>query len=98
MFDEKEVIKRILDGDRNAYSVLVDRYGGPVYAYCYDRTGNRADAEDMAQEAFLIAFRKLGALKRRGSFLQWIFGISANLAKTLRSNLEKVDTVFGVIF
>jgi RNA polymerase sigma-70 factor (ECF subfamily) len=79
VLDEQGLIRQVLRGHRNAFAVLLEKYGGPIFAYCLDRTGNRADAEDLAQEVFIIAYRRLATLNKADSFLQWLYGIARNL-------------------
>ena len=75
---DKAVIGRILAGDRECFAALVDRYLPTVYSVAYAHTGNHADAEDVAQEALISAFRSLDTLRERGRFGSWIATIARN--------------------
>jgi len=94
VLDERNLIKEVLNGRPNSFAQLVKKYSGPIFAYCLDRTGNRADAEDLAQEAFVIAYRRLSTLRRTDSFIRWVYGIAANLVRNYlrtRKNLLSLD-------
>ena len=72
------IVERTLRGDGEAYVVLVERYQSAVLAQALAVTGRLADAEDIAQEAFLKAYRALPGLKRPSAFARWLFGITRN--------------------
>ncbi len=80
MEDSSELVARVLTGDLQAFAVLYDQYGRLVRAICYDRLGNQADAEDLAQEVFLRAFRKLDQLQNKDRFGYWLVGIARRMA------------------
>ena len=66
-------------GDVEAFIRLYREHLGPVYRYLYARLGNRTDAEDATQEAFLQAYRALPAWRSRGSGERaWLFSIAHN--------------------
>jgi RNA polymerase sigma-70 factor (ECF subfamily) len=73
---EEELVRAVTAGDRAAYGALYDRYAPMVRAVCYDRTGNLADAQDLAQEVFLRAYERLGGLRRPDRFGPWLVGIA----------------------
>src|SRR4029079_2922722 len=68
------------DGNLEAFNSLVDRYQGAVYSLCARILGNRAAAEDAAQEAFINAFRSLRRFEG-GNFRSWLLRIAANESK-----------------
>ncbi|HHX74001.1 MAG TPA: sigma-70 family RNA polymerase sigma factor [Firmicutes bacterium] len=76
--DEKELLTRCRQGDLAAYDILMERYEKKIYALCLRMTGNSFDAEDMAQEVFLKAFRALPTFHGRSAFSTWLFRIAAN--------------------
>lgn len=77
---DRDLLDRLLLGDVRALEELVERYQIPVYRLAYRMTGNRADAEDIAQEAFVRAFRSLPGFRRASSLKTWLFRIAINLA------------------
>jgi len=73
-------VERTLAGDRDAYRVLVERHSSNVFRLAYRMTGNRPDAEEVVQEAFLRAYQKLGKFEARANFGTWVYRIAANYA------------------
>ncbi len=80
MEDCSELVASVRAGDLDAFGALYDRYGRLVRAICYDRLHNRADAEDLAQEVFLRAFRKLDQLNNAEQFGHWLVKITRRMA------------------
>jgi RNA polymerase sigma-70 factor, ECF subfamily len=72
--------ERTLAGDRDAFRVLVERHSHNVFRLAYRMTGNRPDAEEVVQEAFLRAYQKLGQFEARANFGTWVYRIAANYA------------------
>ena len=68
MFQEEELVKRTLQGDTKAFEELVQQYESKIYALAYRYMGNEDDAYDMAQEAFIKAYRSLRSFKGHSSF------------------------------
>jgi RNA polymerase sigma-70 factor, ECF subfamily len=73
-------VERTLAGDRDAYRVLVERHSRNVFRLAYRMTGNRHDAEEVVQEAFLRGYQKLGQFSARSNFGTWVYRIEANYA------------------
>ena len=70
----------MLEGDTDAFGVLVDRYGSMVFQVVYRITGNREESEDLCQEAFIRAFRQLSQFKGDAAFSSWLYRIAWNLS------------------
>lgn len=77
--DDARLVQMGLGGDREAFGHLVARYQSPVCALAYSACGDIAQSEDLAQETFITAWRKLGDLKEPAKFRAWLFGITRNL-------------------
>src|SRR5215813_8519619 len=73
-------VERTLAGDRDSYRILVERHSSNVFRLAYRMTGNRPDAEEVVQEAFLRAYQKLGKFEARANFGTWVYRIAANYA------------------
>jgi RNA polymerase sigma-70 factor, ECF subfamily len=71
-------VERTLAGDRDAFRVLVERHSHSVFRLAYRMTGNRHDAEEVVQEAFLRAYQKLEQFESRANFGTWVYRIAAN--------------------
>ena len=76
--EEMELVKRARKGDLTAYDDLVRRYQERIYATIYHMTSNHEDANDLAQEAFIKAFRALRSFKGGSSFYTWVYRIAVN--------------------
>ena len=70
----------MLAGDREAFRDLVERESVAVVRACHRVLGNRHDAEDAAQEAFVTAYRALGTWRGEGSFASWLSRIAVRIA------------------
>lgn len=68
-------------GDQEAFAALITRYKGHVFRYALGMLGNRMDAEDAAQEAFIKAYYALAKLDNEYAFSSWIVRIVANVCK-----------------
>jgi len=84
--DEGEIIGRFLGGDREAFSILVDAYKGPLFRLALRMTGSAQDADDLTQEAFLRAFQTLGRFRIGERFFPWLYTVSLNV---IRNHLRK---------
>ena len=80
---DTEAIRNVLAGNRDAYRVLMDRHFGTVTRIAFRITGNEADAEEAAQEAFLRAYNKLSSFRQDSAFSTWITRIAMNTAINL---------------
>lgn len=78
--EEGDLLDRFYLGDPSAFDELVERYHLPVYHLAYRMTQNRADAEDLAQEVFVRAYRSLKGFRRASSLKTWLFQITINLS------------------
>lgn len=83
-------VERTLAGERDAYRVLVDRHSRNVYQLAYRMMGNKADAEEVVQEAFLRGYQKLKQFAGNANFGTWVYRIAANYAIDLLRQ-RKVD-------
>ncbi|MFC1712566.1 sigma-70 family RNA polymerase sigma factor [Candidatus Poribacteria bacterium] len=90
------IIQQCLDGDAAAFGFLVEKYRKPVYALAYSRIGDFHDAQDITQEVFVNAYRKLRSLKRWDSFMGWLYRITDNQCKMLiRARSRRPDREFA---
>lgn len=76
--DERDLIVRAQRGDVEAFGELVGRYQSAVFNVAYRMVGNRADAEDAAQETFLRAFRAIGRFDVERPLAPWLKRIATN--------------------
>lgn len=93
MMDEEELIARVLTGETDSYRSLVERYQTGLIIHCENILRDRAEAEDVAQEAFIKAYQNLSDFSaKKARFSTWLYRIATNLCiDTLRKNRRKVD-------
>lgn len=72
-------IKQVLKGDQNAYADIVSLYQHKLYQICFRMLGNKEEAEDIAQEAFVRAYINLHSYDQKRKFSTWIYRIATNL-------------------
>jgi RNA polymerase sigma-70 factor (ECF subfamily) len=70
-------------GDTDAFRVLVERHSRSLFRLAFRMTGNEQDAEDVVQESFLRAYRRLGQFDDRASFGTWLYRIATNCSLDL---------------
>jgi RNA polymerase sigma-70 factor (ECF subfamily) len=92
--DDAALIVRILDGDRESFGVLVDRYHEDCRRLATRLLGNRDDAEDAVQETFLRAFRGLGGYRERERFRAWLYRILVNRCRTIAGRRARHEARF----
>jgi len=96
---DQELALALKRGDQFAFEEIVRRHQGRVYAVAYRITGNREDALDVAQEALLKVYRKIGAWQPSGGFVPWLLRLTANqaidhLRRRKRQPHEHLDEAF----
>lgn len=79
--NDLEIIESCLSGNTEAFSFLVDKYKNLVYQLALRMTGNYHDSEDIAQEAFLKAYRSLPHYNPSYSFSSWLYKITLNIIR-----------------
>ena len=76
--DDAKLIQRVLAGDDNAFSVLVRKYQKQVHALAWRKIGDFHIAEEITQDTFLKAYKRLPTLKKPQRFVSWLYVIAAN--------------------
>ena len=77
---DEELMRRAQNGDRQAFSIVYERYNAAVLSYLYRMLGNVEDVESIGQEVFLRAFRFAPTYRFPQKFSTWLFTITRNLA------------------
>lgn len=85
--DDQTAVERVLAGDVSAFEEIVRRWQGPLLNLAYRFCRDRGRAEEMAQEAFLRAYRGLGQWRKDAAFSTWLFALATNL---YRSELRRI--------
>lgn len=90
-----ELVLRARRGDERAFGLLVERYRRAAYAVAYSVTGRHEDAEDAAQESFLVALQRLEECRSPERFAGWLMTIVRNRSRNLvrRESLRQTDPV-----
>jgi RNA polymerase sigma-70 factor (ECF subfamily) len=78
--DERAIVAAVLAGDREAFRRLVEREADALVRACQRVLGDHAEAEDIAQEAFVTAYRSLASWRGEGTFGAWVTRIAIRLA------------------
>ena len=76
---DQDLVLHTMQGDDDAFALLVRRYQGTVFNVAYRVVGNRADAEDLAQEAFIRAYRALESFDMERPLAPWLKRITTNV-------------------
>jgi RNA polymerase sigma-70 factor (ECF subfamily) len=76
---DEAAVTRVLQGDVSAFAGIVERWQGPLVNLAYRFVRDRGRAEEMAQEAFLRAFRGLSTWRRDAAFSTWLFAVATNV-------------------
>ncbi len=104
---EQEIINKIAHGDHQAFAEIVNDYQKKIFNTTFRMLGDREDALDLAQEAFLKIYKNIKSFKGKSSLSTWIFKITTNLCRdelrkrqrdlTTGSLSEKIETNEGEI-
>src|SRR6202167_5097926 len=92
-------VTRARSGDSDAFRMLVERHSRSLFRLAFRMTGNEQDAEDVVQESFLRAYRRLGRFEPRPNFGTWLYRIAANCsvvlmrAKQARHDQTRADSL-----
>lgn len=87
---DSELITLILQGDRDSFRILVERYQQMVFRTCMGFLHNREEAEDLAQDVFIRAYQSLSRFRGESAFSTWLYRIAVNasLNRIRRSSLK----------
>lgn len=77
--EDARLVELGLNGNRDAFGQLVTRYQSSICALAYSACADISHSEDLAQETFIVAWRKLSDLKEPAKFKSWLYGIARNL-------------------
>jgi RNA polymerase sigma-70 factor (ECF subfamily) len=79
--NDSVLARRAAAGEPSAIEEIFLRYRGQVFSLAYRMTGNATDAEDICQEVFLKAMRKVGAFQGRSTLSTWLYRVAVNVSK-----------------
>lgn len=75
---DEEAAEQTQKGNQQAFRLLVERYSRPIFRLAFRMTGDEQDAEDLVQETFLRAYKRIDYFDARASFGTWIYRIATN--------------------
>lgn len=90
---EAAIVRRVLNGDTNAFEQLVVEYEKNVYNIALKMTSNSEDAQDMTQEAFIKAFNSLANFRGESKFSVWLYRIVNNICLDFLRSRNRRPTV-----
>jgi RNA polymerase sigma-70 factor (ECF subfamily) len=87
---DRDLVTAAAGGDRDAFDELVRRYQGQIVNLARAMTASDLDVDDMAQEAFVRAWRSLKGFRGDSAFRTWLYGIAMNVIRTHRGRRSKL--------
>jgi RNA polymerase sigma-70 factor (ECF subfamily) len=84
--DDRQAVLACQRGEREAFDRLMERYQRDVYRLCYRYVNDHHDANDMAQEVFLKAYRAIRGFRGESAFSTWLYRIAVNTCLNFRSS------------
>lgn len=78
---DRQLVRRLKQGDEAAFRELVHTYQNRIFGLMLRMIGNRQEAEDLAQEVFIIVYRAIGNYRGEGRFYTWLYRVASNTCK-----------------
>jgi RNA polymerase sigma-70 factor (ECF subfamily) len=99
MIDESDIIRRVLQGDRDLFAELVRAHQAPLFQMCLAYLKDPHAAEEAAHESFIKAFRNLGSFRGGSSFRTWLTRIGINHCKDIlkKRRRDRTDSLDGLL-
>lgn len=91
--EDAQLIERARAGDPAAFEEIFLRHRNQIYSLSYRMTGNAADAEDLCQDVFVVAMRKIGSFQGRSSFSTWLYRVAVNRSKDFLRKRKRTPEV-----
>jgi RNA polymerase sigma factor (sigma-70 family) len=94
--DDNHHIRLVLNGDTNAFSVLVNRYKNMVFTLCLKLVKSREEAEDLSQECFIKVYKSLGSFKKEARFSTWLYTIAYHTCLDRIKKIKKERSIVNM--
>lgn len=91
--DDIEIIDKVLEGDVEAFSKIIEKYQNMTYRYVYSRFNNYDEAMDITQDIFIMAFEALKTFRKESKFSTWLYSIMVNYCKNYRKKISRYNTL-----
>ena len=92
---DSHIVHECLSGNTEAFAELVDKYKTRIFALVYAKVGQFQDAEDLTQDVFFNAYKKLSTLKRWDNFYAWLHSSAVNRCKDFhRAQYRQIDAAY----
>lgn len=88
-----QIIDRVLAGDLEAFSAIIEKYQNMVFRYVYSQFNNYEEAMDITQEIFIMVIEALGTFRRESKFSTWLYSIMVNYCKNYRKKNNRYISV-----
>src|SRR6188768_1462555 len=88
---ERALVRRLRDRDERAFRELLESHRDRVYNITYRMLGNRAEAEDVAQEVFITVFKTIDSFREESKFSTWLYRVAVNHTKNRIKYLARRD-------
>jgi len=88
--EDDAIIEKVLNGNVNAFSLIVKKYQRPIYNLMLRAVGSEDKAADLAQETFIRAYEKLDLFRPGNKFFSWLYAIGMNLARDFIRKNDKI--------
>ena len=98
VLNETDVVRRAHLGDPSAWESVIQLHQEPVFRFAYLMVGDAAEAEDIAQETFLRAYRAFARFDPQRALRPWLLSITANLARNRRRSLGRYRAALSRFF
>ena len=93
--EEQAWIRDSQHGDHAAFEALIERYQRMIHSLTFRMTGSLEEAEDLAQETFIHAFRHLSAYRGEAKFSSWLYRIAVNLCLNWKKRSTRQEKLLG---
>ena len=91
--DDIQTIDKVLKGDIDAFSRIVEKYKDRVFNYVYTQIGDFDEALDVSQEIFIMTLEALDSFRRESKFSTWLYSIMVNYCKNYRKKISRYSLV-----
>lgn len=92
---EFQLIQEILDGQKDRYRVLVDRYASMVFSIVGKFVDKKGDREELAQQIFVKAYERLDSFKKQSKFSSWLYTLARNHCLDYSKNIRRSNKEFS---